>query len=61
MFSAMVYPRLDTTAQTGMAVTAKVLPRDVVKLDELALRRGLRRGQLIRELILEAIQRNAAS
>ncbi len=52
----MGYQRLDTRAQAGVAVTTKVLPDDVAALDELAERRGLRRGQLVRELILHAIR-----
>lgn len=51
--------RLDPNAQTiqkGVCVSTRLLPDVLQQLDELAERRGLSRGHLVRELVQEAIE-----
>ncbi len=51
--------RLDPNAQIiqkGVCVSTRLLPDVLAQLDELAERRGLSRGHLVRELVQEAIE-----
>lgn len=44
------------TLQKGVCVSTRLLPDVLQQLDELAKRRGLSRGHLVRELVQEGIE-----